>query len=484
MSAGQPAPPVRSPGTPRAADDVEPAHVLSAQLIHDLRTPLGQIISYTEMLMERATAGGHGDYVPDLEKVHAAGYRLMALLDDRFRTAPGAPAPADGGHGHPASPPAAPRLADFIQENREEILAEWEAFARTCTPASADMDMAALRDHANEMLTVFAKDLRTPQGDAAQSAKARGRAPRGSGAPTAAEEHGAGRAESGFTVEQMVSEYRALRASVIRLWMRGRGEGAPTDMEDLTRFSEAIDQALAESIWRYTDEMDTSREMFLAILGHDLRAPLGSIFTSARFMLDTGDLEEPHRTLTRRIASSSTRMVDLVGALLDFTRSRLGGGIPVTRAAMDMGTVVHDVVDELAASHPARTIRVDARGEMRGEWDSGRIHQVLANLVGNALEHGSAREPVTVEVKGDPDEVCIAVGNRGSVIPAHRLAGIFNPMKPRDPAEPAPTGGRMGNLGLGLYIADRIVAAHRGRINVRSSEGDGTVVTVHLPRRA
>ncbi|HYH81997.1 MAG TPA: HAMP domain-containing sensor histidine kinase, partial [Longimicrobium sp.] len=291
------------------------------------------------------------------------------------------------------------------------------------------------------------------------------------------------RAESGFTVEQMVSEYRALRASVIRLWTRARGELAPADLEDLTRFNEAIDQSLAESVTRYTKELDDSKEMFLAILGHDMRTPLGAVLTSARFMLDTQELEEPSLTLTSRIASSATRMVHMVGALLDFTRSRLGGGIPIERAAMNMGKAVHDVVDEMAAAHPDRDIDVDARGELQGEWDCARISQALTNLLGNALEHGSPGTVVTVETQGDEHEVAISVHNRGPVIPSGELNGIFNPMKPRDDAHQAAAGGPSGNLGLGLYIADRIVNAHNGRIDVASSEEDGTTFTVHLPRR-
>ena len=376
------------------------------------------------------------------------------------------------------------RLAEFILANREPILAEWEAFARTCTPASGAMDIAALRDHANEMLTVIAADLGTPQGGSEQEEKSKGRAPEDlDGATTAAEEHGAGRAESGFSMEQMVSEYRALRASVIRLWVEARGELGPADVEDLTRFNEAVDQALAESVTRYTQELEHSKEMFLAILGHDLRTPLGAVFTSSRFMLDTGELQEPFLTLTRRIASSSTRMVHLVGDLLDFTRSRLGGGIPIVRAPMNMGKAVHDVVDEIAAAHPRRTIEIDARGELQGDWDCARISQVLTNLLGNALEHGAEETAVTVEVGGDADEVCVAVRNRGRAIPADRLNGIFNPMKPREPAANAPASGPTANLGLGLYIAERIVTAHGGRIDVASSDADGTTFTVHLPRR-
>jgi signal transduction histidine kinase len=377
------------------------------------------------------------------------------------------------------------RLSDFIVANREPIMAEWEAFARTCAPASGSMDISALRDHASEMLTVIAADLKTPQDKHEQAEKSKGNAPDAdTNEKTAAEKHGADRAESGFTTDQMVSEYRALRASVIRLWTKAQGEIKPAELEDLTRFNEAIDQSLAESITRYTQDLDHSKEMFLAILGHDLRTPLGAVMMSAEFMLETQELKEPHLTLTSRIASSSKRMNQMIGALLDFTRSRLGGGIPIVRAQMNMGKVVHDVVGEISAAHPDRTINIDARGALQGDWDCARMSQVLTNLIGNALEYGAGRTIATVAVQGDDNEVSIAIHNQGEAIPPDQLNGIFNPMKRKETTADGAGSGSSGNLGLGLYIADRIVNAHKGRIDVESSEDRGTTFTVHLPRRA
>ena len=378
-------------GPARRADDA-PRHALPPGLIHDLRTPLGQIIGYAELLVERAQDDKADSLVADLQKVKAAGYRMLRLIEDNFFgirvAAPLAePDPAvepaetieavEPVAAAPASGPVRVPLARFILDNTESILAEWEAFARTCTPASGGMDIVSLRDHAAEMLKVIAADLRTEQGGEAQSAKSRGNAPAlaATAADTAAEEHGADRAGSGFTIEQMVSEYRALRASVIRLWTQAHGELTPADVDDLTRFNEAIDQSLAESVSRYTEELDNSKEMFLAILGHDLRTPLGVVFTSARFMLDTGELAEPHLTLMGRIASSSTRMVHMVGDLLDFTRSRLGGGIPIVRGDVSMGKVVHEVVDELAALHPERAIEERLTLDVAGHYHRPDVFQ-------------------------------------------------------------------------------------------------------------
>jgi signal transduction histidine kinase len=375
------------------------------------------------------------------------------------------------------------RLADFILANREPILVEWEAFARTCAPASTTMNIEGLRDHADQMLTAIATDLGTPQDRFEQAEKSKGNAEADDAeATTAAEEHGAGRAESGFTVEQMVAEYRALRASVIRLWTQRKGELVPADVEDLTRFNEAIDQSLAESVSRYDQDLEQAKEMFLAILGHDMRTPLGAIYTSATFMRDLDELEEPHRTLTARIASSAMRALQMVGDLLDFTRGRLGGGIPVERADTELGKVVRDVVEEVRAAHRGCVVRVDARGDERGEWDEARLGQAFTNLIANAVEHGAKGTTVTVEVRGEDDQVAVVVHNRGAPIPRDLLNGIFNPMKARQSPRKGAAGGPTGSLGLGLYIAERIVTAHHGSIAVESSERRGTTFTVRLPR--
>jgi signal transduction histidine kinase len=378
------------------------------------------------------------------------------------------------------------RLSDFILANREPILAEWEDFARTCEPASAPMGIVALRDHANEMLTVIAADLATSQGSAAQAEKSKGHADSTEDDDvTAAEEHGAGRAVSGFTIEQMVAEYRALRASVIRLWTREQGELRHADIEDLTRFNEAIDQSLAESVSQFNDDVEKAKETFLAMLGHDLRLPLGAIYMSAAFMLDTGELGEPNRTLVERIARSSKRTISMVGDLLDFTRSRLGGGIPVERAEVELITIVGAVVDELAAANPERPIRLDSSAaEQRGEWDSARLSQAIGNLLGNAVQHGAAGTPIVVEISGDDQQVTVSVRSQGNVIPPERLDGIFNPTHARLTPRDARAMGPSGSLGLGLYIAERIVSAHGGRMGVESTEESGTTFTMRLPRTA
>ena len=373
-----------------------------------------------------------------------------------------------------------PRLSHFIREHTEEILAEWETFARAL-PMGGSMDIEALRDHAKDMLGVIAEDLDTPQTSAQQADKAKGKSDAEKhDVTTAAQWHGAGRAESGFTVGQMVAEFRALRASVIRLWSRLQHDVGPGDLDDVTRFNEAIDQAIAESITRYTDDIERSKERFLAILGHDLRSPLSAIIASGAFMLEAGELQEPNLTLVSRIATSARRMNQMVADLLDFTRTRFGDSIPIVRAETDVRRVIHDVVSEVAASYPRSTLQVETGGDLRGQWDAARLTQALTNLVANAVHHGSDKSPVKVAARGERNDVVISVANEGPVIPEKDRDQLFEAMK-----HARGDGARdRRHLGLGLYIVDKIVAAHGGSIDVQSSRQEGTSFTVHLPRLA
>jgi signal transduction histidine kinase len=171
------------------------------------------------------------------------------------------------------------RLADFIDTRLREIMVDWEAFAATRLPASSKMDALALRDHAPQILKAISADLRTLQTAAEQQSKSHGLTPVSVGAPqTAAEVHGMLRAQSGFSLIQLASEYRALRASVLRLWAAVNGsEELANVAEDVMRFNEAVDQAIAESVAFYSQEVDRSRQLFLGILGHDPRNPLNAM---------------------------------------------------------------------------------------------------------------------------------------------------------------------------------------------------------------
>ena len=169
----------------------------------------------------------------------------------------------------------------------------------------------------------------------------------------------------------------------------------------------------------------------------------------------------------------------MVNDLLDFTRTRLGSGIPLACADVDLGEVARQTVEEVAAYHPDRDLRFESSGNVQGSWDGPRVGQALSNLVGNAVQHGSPGTPISVVVRGTADEVLVAVHNHGpGILPIH-LVQIFSPLKRIARGAPRPQDS--GSLGLGLYIANEIVKGHGGRIAVESSEDRGTTFTVHLP---
>lgn len=374
------------------------------------------------------------------------------------------------------------RLAQFIREEQERILEEFEEFARTHTSAGETMDIRALRDHAGGMLSAIVLDMEQPQSEADQERKSKGDAPdEGQLADTAAERHGTDRADSGFSLQEMFSEYRALRASVLRLWTEDHGALDGTDVHDLIRFNEAIDMALAESITRFSTGLDHSREMFLAILGHDLRTPLNAIVTASSFLATNGGLTGRNLTLAERIYRSGRRMNGLVRDLLDFTRSRLGRGIPLTPMEIDLVEIGREAVEEVQAVHPTSELRFEASGNVRGEWDPSRVSQALCNLIANAVQHGAVSTPIVVTARGEADDVVVSIHNLGRVIKAEDHQLIFDPFKRIVSAES--DGTSQSSMGLGLYIAKEIALAHGGSIRVRSSVEQGTTFQLTLPRR-
>lgn len=371
------------------------------------------------------------------------------------------------------------RLADFIIENLEAVVNAWEEFAKTILPAATLMSSVGLRDHAEQMLKTIVEDLRTPQSAKEQQSKSRGNGP-DSQRETPAETHALDRHLSGFTIDQMVSEYRALRASVLKLWLRRDGEGGDLDIEDMMRFNEAIDQALAESVGSYSRAVTSARNVFLGILGHDLRSPLGAILVSSEMLARAPGADAKTVKISSRIQASVIRATQIVEDLLDFTRSQMGTGIPVYLERTDITTICQNLVDETRAANPERKVRFESSGEVIGLVDPARIGQIFSNLIGNALKHGSRVAPIKVSVIKFLDNAVIEVHNEGAPIPDDVLPFIFNFLSSHSQHAEENISGRMG-LGLGLYIVSEIVTAHGGTIEVKSSKENGTAFTVTLP---
>lgn len=210
------------------------------------------------------------------------------------------------------------RLSNFLIENVKPIVQEWESFARTLPIAGKPLDAEALRDHAERMLRAIAADLNTEQSAEQQIEKSHGQGP--AGKDSAATSHAVSRLLTGFSINQVVAEFRALRASVMRLWTN-QGKQDESFEIDVIRFNEAIDQALVESIASYTETVQASHNIFLGVLGHDLRAPLSAILLSADRLLRTEALGTKATKAAAQIHASVGRASAIVGDLLDFTRA-------------------------------------------------------------------------------------------------------------------------------------------------------------------
>lgn len=377
-------------------------------------------------------------------------------------------------------------LANFIQENIRPIVREWEIFAETLKPASNDMTPRALRNHIHQILEFIINDIRSSQTRAEQVRKSHGEKEKGP-APSAAETHAALRLAGGFDIDQMVSEWRALRASVVKLWSASNIKMTNADVIDLTRFNESIDQELAESVSHYTKKSNFSKDLFMGVLGHDIGAPLNAISMCAQLLLNIGSigmpqtLSEGQRMLASQIFESASRISKIVSDLLEAARARFGAGLPIIRSPMDMAFIGRKLVDEMRVAHPKHSILFAISGDAKGEWDKARIGQVFSNLIGNALQYGFKDTPINVTVKGMAEEVILSVHNEGVPISPEKIETLFDSfhraVTTEEEADPTQI-----NLGLGLYITKDIIVSHGGTIGVTSSEENGTTFTARFPR--
>ncbi|MGE8176136.1 sensor histidine kinase [Pseudomonas fluorescens] len=372
------------------------------------------------------------------------------------------------------------RLSEFIVTHVDRIVDEWEQFARTIAPDPDSMDRTLLRDHATSILLAASRDMKTAQTDREQAAKARGEGPeKNPGLDKAAASHGELRHNVGFDLVQMTSEFRHLRASVIRLWVNSLESPDVAYLQDMIRFNEAIDEALAESTAAYAEQVNRSRDIFLAILGHDLRTPLQAVNMSTEMLLRKAKLDTDAQTYVTSIKTSARHMAAMVSDLLELVRSRLGSSLPIEPAPMDLAAAAKAALDEAGAGQPGCNSQLIVEGDTHGIWDRARLGQLLQNLIGNALQHGANHRPVTLSIIGEKDQVTLAMHNHGEPIPAEALPTIFDPLV-RSASEELT--GPSTSLGLGLFIVKQVVDAHQGTIEVSSSEAEGTTFSVVLPR--
>ena len=247
----------------------------------------------------------------------------------------------------------------------------------------------------------------------------------------------------------------------------------PVTVSTLHLFAELISKQLDAENRQQAARSDLSseretaelREQFIAVLGHDLRTPLGSIALGAD-LLALKVADPALRPVVERIRRSARRMASLVDDVMDFTRGRMGSGIRLKLRRHDsVHLTLEQVIDEMRGLHPERVIAASIPDLLCLDCDPERLAQLLSNLLANALVHGNAGTPVHIDARHEDGKFVLSVSNEGQDLPPEVIAQLFKPYW-RATSRPGSEG-----LGLGLYIVDQIARAHGGKIDVTSSAG-------------
>jgi signal transduction histidine kinase/CheY-like chemotaxis protein len=399
------------------------------------------------------------------------------------------------------------RLADFILANVEPILVEWESFARGIWPKGAAADPAELRNEAGGILRATAVDMQSDQTGQEQAEKSKGKSRHdgdGNDLTRASASHGRGRVVSGFELSGVIAEYRALRASVLRLWQDSQPLAAECDLDDVTRFNESMDQSLMHAVRCFAEQVEQDRaalvaneqaarreaeaanrakDLFLATLSHEMRTPLNAI-VGWLSILRHEDAHASHFQEGLKVIERNTKaQVQLIDDLLDVSRI-VSGKLRVDIQRCELADVINAGVNATRTAADARDITLDVRLDSAASdapCDGVRIQQVVWNLVSNAIKFSPNGGHVYVTLSREASGFQIQVSDTGQGISAELLPHVFDRFRQADSSMRR----RFAGLGLGLSIVKHIVEAHGGTVEATSpGEGKGSTFTVRLPVRA
>jgi signal transduction histidine kinase len=382
-------------------------------------------------------------------------------------------------------------FSDFIRKNTRTIIKEWEELLVqkpgglvAPTPESRACCESILMRMAQEMDQERAPSQSSPKALLAQSRAGRGK---WMGPISAAQGHGALRQKEGVEIAEVVQEFRMLRVGALSLWTKHVEQEMDREncvgvIQQVSRFNEAVDQVVAESIEMFSENMSDARELFLASLVHDLRSPLCAI-SMTNSLLAKPDLAPEKRRMSSALVKRSVKeMEQMVGNILGYTRDKMGSGAKLAPQACDLGRLCREGVERAQASHPEVSFSIAAPEQMAGWGDGPKLAQALGNLLSNASQHGRQGTPIELAAWIGGTEAFIAVKNFGEPIPQESLRSIFDPMSqlPYVACAGESSAEAKGSMGLGLYIVREIVQKHHGSVEVSSGE-ECTVFSMRLP---
>ncbi|MGG2041333.1 sensor histidine kinase [Burkholderia gladioli] len=367
------------------------------------------------------------------------------------------------------------KLADFIEADLQDLVHDWTEYARVLSDKDQQLSENQQQNDGTALLIAIVADMRSFQSTAFRELKSLGERDGALHFNVVAERHANARVSQGFSITDITAEFRALRAAVLRRWERSGSLGSDA-LQEMIRFNEAIDQALSESVRGYSARIERGHDLFIAMISHDLRSPLGAITASAHILKNDPALPARSRDVVAISDRAAGKMRRLLDDLLTFTRSRLHDELPLQKQPASIPDICALAVEEVRAAFPRTHIDLEFVGELTGIWDPDRIAQLMANLLSNAVRYG--RGSITIRALGNGNQVALSVFNEGDPIPDDRLLTLFEPLVRSD--APDRRGGAVG-MGLGLYICRCISSAHGGTIEATSSDS-GVTFTVLLPR--
>ncbi|MFT3695962.1 MAG: HAMP domain-containing sensor histidine kinase [Kofleriaceae bacterium] len=345
--------------------------------------------------------------------------------------------------------------AQLLRTQKALICANWQRAIEDQVPELKSLARAALIDHLPELIDALAAWV---EGDT--------RAAR-LGFDALADGHAVQRLGYGIDLRTLTREYQILRHVVLREALE-----ADPDQEIILRLNEGLDEALFESVRRYAENRDQTRDHFINVLAHDLRNPLNAVTIAAATLRVAPNSPTDVAEVARIVDTSATRMQQLINDLLELARNQLGSGIPLVLKKEDVGEMVAVAVREIEVAHPNRTLKLEVQGNLDGMFDRERFLQAISNLVANAVEHG--QDPIEVDASEADDgrAILTSVRNRGEKLTTDELQALLDPMRRQVSAR---------GLGLGLRIVSSIALAHGATVTTSSADAT-TTFTIRWPR--
>ncbi len=361
------------------------------------------------------------------------------------------------------------RLSPFMEQNIDRLIAECETGAGDLDRSTAPPGGERCYGWARELLRAIAAEMAAPPSTPA-------REPRSARLALNLVRHSQAHATEcfrrGVELEHLIAEYRDLKSSVLRHWTQNRAS-SDGDVGDLVRFTEIVDDCLAESIRVFAAKSEQLRDLFVAGLGHDLRNPLSAMSFSAELLLmRKSRLEREEAHAVAHIASCIDHLQRMIGDCLDFTGARLPGTFSLHLEPVGMAAACRTAIDRLAPLAGAYPLTLNATGNPRGTWDRRRIEQALTTVISAAIDCCEEPGPIAVGVEEVGGEVRATISSGGAFSDEARRALL-------EPRSIGPD--EMLHAGLALHVAKQIVDAHGGNLEITSHRGRGTTFAVCLP---